>query len=58
MAFPTAVNSQITDSVTQSNVKVVGETPAQAEGEAVRDMAESTGTSADGAAPAVAPAKE
>lgn len=30
MAFPTAVNSQITDSVTQSNVKVLGDAPAVA----------------------------
>lgn len=28
MAFPTAVNSQITDAVTQSNVKVLGDAPA------------------------------
>ena len=28
MAYPTAVNSQITDSVTQSNVEVLGEAPA------------------------------
>lgn len=28
MAFPTAVNDQITDSVTQANVKVVGDAPA------------------------------
>ena len=28
MSFPTAVNDQITDAVTQSNVKVVGEAPA------------------------------
>ncbi len=28
MAFPTAVNSQITDAVTQSSVHVVGEAPA------------------------------
>jgi hypothetical protein len=28
MAFPTAVNSQITDSVTQANVKVLGDAPA------------------------------
>lgn len=27
-AFPTAVNSQITDAVTQANVKVLGEAPA------------------------------
>ena len=30
MAFPTAVNDQITDSVTQSNVKVLGEAPSVA----------------------------
>ncbi|WP_179139439.1 RebB family R body protein, partial [Azospirillum brasilense] len=32
MAFPTAVNSQITDSVAQSNVQVVGSSPAIAMG--------------------------
>jgi hypothetical protein len=32
MAFPTAVNSQITDAVTQSNVQVVAAAPAQALG--------------------------
>jgi killing trait domain-containing protein len=30
MAFPTSVNSQITDSITQSNVKVLGDAPAVA----------------------------
>lgn len=30
MAFPTEVNSQITDSVTQVNTRVIGETPAVA----------------------------
>jgi hypothetical protein len=30
MAFPTSVNSQITDSVTQSNVHVLGDAPAMA----------------------------
>ncbi len=29
MAYPTAVNSQITDSVTQSNVEIVGSSPGQ-----------------------------
>jgi len=29
MADPTPVNSQITDAVTQANVKVLGEAPAQ-----------------------------
>ena len=32
MAFPTAVNSQITDSVTQANTKVLGDSPAIAMG--------------------------
>jgi hypothetical protein len=30
MAFPTAVNSQITDAITQTNVQVLGEAPAMA----------------------------
>jgi len=28
MAFPTAVNDQVTDSVTQANTKVLGDAPA------------------------------
>ena len=32
MAFPTAVNNQITDAVTQANVKVLGDAPAMAMG--------------------------
>lgn len=32
MAFPTSLNSQITDSVTQANVKVIGDAPAMAMG--------------------------
>lgn len=32
MAFPTAVNSQITDSITQANTKVLGDAPAVATG--------------------------
>lgn len=32
MAFPTAVNDQITDSITQTNVEVIGLSPAQALG--------------------------
>lgn len=32
MAFPTAVNNQITDSVTQVNTKVLGDAPAMAMG--------------------------
>ena len=43
MAEPTAVNSQITDAVTQSNVKVVGEAPAMAMGAIYQSLAHSTG---------------
>ena len=43
MAFPTAVNDQITDAVTQSNVKVVAESPAMAMGSIYQTMAHSTG---------------
>ncbi|KFI10728.1 glycerol-3-phosphate dehydrogenase [Vibrio coralliilyticus] len=32
MAFPTAVNSQITDSISQVNTKVLGDAPAVATG--------------------------
>lgn len=32
MAFPTAVNDQITDSVTQANTKVLGDNPSIAMG--------------------------
>jgi hypothetical protein len=32
MAFPTSVNDQITDSVTQANVKVLGDAPAMSMG--------------------------
>lgn len=41
--FPTSVNNQITDSVTQSNVKVVGESPAMALGNVYQSAAHSTG---------------
>ncbi|AZR22196.1 RebB family R body protein [Xanthomonas vasicola] len=43
MAFPTAVNPQITDAVTQTNVKVVGQAPAAAIGLIYQSMARSTG---------------
>jgi hypothetical protein len=43
MAFPTAVNDQITDSVTQSNVKVLGDAPAMAMGAIFQSLAHSTG---------------
>ena len=43
MAFPTAVNDQVTDAVTQSNVKVLGEAPAFAMGSMYQSLAHSTG---------------
>lgn len=43
MAFPTAVNSQITDAITQSNIKVVAESPAYAMGSIYQSLAYSTG---------------
>lgn len=39
----TKVNEQITDSVTQANVKVVGESPAMALGNVYQTAAHSTG---------------
>ncbi len=41
MADNTPVNSQITDAVTQTNVKVLGEAPAQAMGLVYQTMAHS-----------------
>lgn len=43
MAWPTRVNSQITDAVTQSDVEVVGEAPAMAAGTVFQTMSHSTG---------------
>lgn len=43
MAIPTAVNDQITDAVTQANVKVLAESPAMAMGAIYQTMAHSTG---------------
>ncbi len=43
MSFPTSVNDQITDAVTQSNVKVLAESPAMAMGSIYQTMAHSTG---------------
>jgi hypothetical protein len=39
----TKVNQQITDAVTQTNVKVLGEAPAMAMGNLYQSMANSTG---------------
>lgn len=43
MAFPTAVNDQITDSVTQSDVSVVSSAPATAMGNLYQTSAHSLG---------------
>lgn len=43
MAIPTPVNGQITDAVTQANVKVLGDAPAQAMGTVYQALAHSIG---------------
>lgn len=45
----TKVNSQITDAVTQANVKVLGEAPAEALGMAFQSMSNSVGLSLENA---------
>jgi hypothetical protein len=52
MAIPTPVNGQITDAVTQSNVKVVGDAPAMAMGAIYQSLAHSTGILYENAASA------
>lgn len=42
MALPTPVNGQITDAVTQANVKVLGEAPALAMGTLYQSLAHAT----------------
>lgn len=49
MAFPTAVNSQITDSVTQVNVKVLGDAPAMAMGNLYQATAQALANAAHNA---------
>ncbi|HLZ68170.1 MAG TPA: RebB family R body protein [Aliidongia sp.] len=43
MAFPTAVNNQITDSVSQSSVTVLGDAPGLALASLYQTMAQATG---------------
>ena len=45
MADPNTVSPQITDAVTQSNVKVLGEAPAMAMGTVYQAMAQAVGLS-------------
>jgi hypothetical protein len=50
MAFPTAVNDQITDSVTQANTKVLGTAPAMAMGNLYQATAQALSNAAHNAA--------
>lgn len=49
MAFPTSVNSQITDAVTQANVKVLGDAPAIAMGQLYQATAQALANAAHNA---------
>lgn len=49
MAFPTAVNSQITDSVTQANLQVLGTSPAIAMGNLYQATAQALANAAHNA---------
>lgn len=49
MAFPTAVNDQISDSVTQSNVQVLGSAPAIAMGNLYQATAQALANAAHNA---------
>jgi len=49
MAFPTSVNDQITDSVTQANVEVLGEAPAMSMGNLFQATSQALGNAAHNA---------
>jgi len=49
MAFPTSVNSQITDSITQANTKVLGDAPAVAMGNLFQATAQALANAAHNA---------
>ena len=49
MAFPTAVNDQITDAITQANVKVLGDAPATALGNLYQAAAQALANAAHNA---------
>jgi hypothetical protein len=49
MAFPTAVNDQITDSISQANVTVLGDAPAVALSLVYQSLAQATGLAAQNA---------
>jgi len=50
MAFPTSVNNQITDSVTQASVNVLGDAPAVAIGSLYQTAAAAAGQAMQNAA--------
>jgi len=49
MAFPTSVNNQVTDSITQANVQVLGSAPAVAMGNLYQATAQALGNAAHNA---------
>ncbi len=49
MAFPTTVNDQVTDSITQANTKVLGDAPAFAMGNLYQVTAQALANSAHNA---------
>ena len=49
MAFPTSVNDQVTDSVTQANLKVLGDAPAMAMGNLYQATAQALANAAHNA---------
>jgi hypothetical protein len=49
MAYPTSVNDQITDSVTQANTKVLGDAPAMAMGNLFQATAQALANAAHNA---------
>ena len=49
MAFPTAVNDQVTDSVTQANTKVLGDAPTMALGNLYQATAQALANAAHNA---------
>lgn len=53
MAYPTAVNNQITDSVTQVNTKVLGDAPAVAMGNLYQATAQALANAAHNSAAAM-----
>lgn len=49
MAFPTSVNDQVTDSITQANVEVLGDAPANAMGSLYQATGQALGNAAHNA---------